>query len=241
MRVMYGTNELYNGTLPVDKGKFVGGTLRTQEGTYTGIARSGFVIALDPSTITEKNAFIKVFLYAVNIGSQSRSPIIANNYYSIEDFNVTIENRWSELDAAPNENGENIAKATDSSSWVDRGWSEDVNVDMEMTIAVDRSSSKISQQFGSGVILSNDVDAENPHTLYDGKTSERALCDRMAAHFSTSKKILEATVRMPPQNWSYGPLQPWQSHAPDSIGTWAVLSQTIDWQEDTIEGMFFER
>lgn len=110
-----------------------------------------------------------------------------------------------------------------------------------MTTSPDFTSRKISAQFGSGIVLANDVMAENPHVLYSSKSAEKALKDRLIAHYADSKKMLEASVVMPPTFYSYGPLQPWQTHSPNSQGSWAVLAQTIDWRDDVITGKFFER
>ena len=119
------------------------------------------------------------------------------------------------------------------------GWTEDYDVTCEMTTAPDFTSRKISAQFGKGIVLANDVMTENPHVLYSSKSAELALKDRLIAHYSDSKKKLEATVGM--RSTDYGPLEPWQTHSPASNGSWAVMAQSIDWRDDVIKGTFFER
>ena len=236
LQVIYGLQTLYNGWLRVFEGQFLGGSISTPAGTVTGVARKGFVVQL-PDNITEHSDFIKFIISATPItGYYDQGIVEADKYFSIEGFNVTVENAWNMVTPEPNEDDENVAKAD-----TDNGWLEDLDIDIPLTIAVDRSSWKVSDQFGKGIILANNVRDENPHTLYDNKTPEEALKDRLVAHFSDSKKMLEASVVMPPTNNSYGPLQPWQTHSPDAQGSWAVLAQTIDWRDDVITGKFFER
>lgn len=231
MKVYYGTDLLYEGYLRYYDGKFSGGSIANQEGTF-GIDKQGYVIQLNNSSITERNAQLMVQIYAINY-SNIAGGMEADKYYSIEDFNVSIENRWSELDAPMNESEENK-----ESEDIANGWTEDYEVDCELTTAPDLTSRKISAQFGKGIVLANDVMTENPHVLYSNKSAELALKDRLVAHYSDSKKKLEATVGMLSD---YGPLEPWQTHSPASNGSWAVLAQAIDWRDDIIDGKFFER
>ena len=225
--VSYGLDVVYSGLLRFFEGKFSGGTISNQYGSFA-FERRGFVIQLDNNTITERNAQLTVSIFAFSGG------IDPDDYYSIEDFNVSIENRWTELDAPMNEREENS-----ESEDTNHGWVEDLNVDIEMTTAPDLTSRKISAQFGEGIVLANDVMEENPHVLYNNKSSELALKERFINHYSDSKKLLEAKVGMIPNN--FGPLEPWQTHSPDNVGNWCVLSQTINWRDELVEGMFFER
>lgn len=234
MKVSYGTDLIYQGYLRYYEGKFSGGNIANHEGTFS-VDQKGFVIQLDNSLITERNATLRVQIYAINYSSIAGG-VEADKYYSIEGFNVTVENRWSELDAPMNEREENVEKED-----TEHGWVEDLDVEIPMTTAPDFTSRKISAQFGSGIVLANNVMEENPHVLYSSKSAELALKDRLVAHYSDSKKMLEASVVMPPTNYSYGPLQPWQTHSPNAQGSWAVLAQTIDWRDDVITGKFFER
>lgn len=227
MKAGYGVDVLYSGYLRFYEGKFSGGTISNQYGSMA-FDRRGFVIQLDNSQITERNAQLRVVIYAIAGGLE------ADMYYSIEDINVTIENRWTEIDAPMNESEENK-----SSEDTNHGWTEDYDVTCELTTAPDLTSRKLSAQFGKGVVLANDVMTENPHVLYSSKSAELALKDRLVAHYSDSKKKLEATVGM--RSTDYGPLEPWQTHSPASNGSWAVLSQSIDWRDDVIQGKFFER
>lgn len=236
MKVYYGTDQFYEGYLRFYNGKFSGGTISNQNGTF-GVDSRGFVVQIDNSLVTERNAQLVIAIYAVSYPNIAGG-IEANMYYSIEDLNVTIENRWSELDAPMNEREENK-----QSEDTNHGWTEDYDVTCELTTAPDLASRKISAQFGKGIVLANDVMTENPHVLYSSKSAELALKDRLIAHFSDSKKKLEATVGM--LSNSYGPLEPWQTHSPTmngtSHGSWAVMAQSIDWRDDVIKGTFFER
>lgn len=232
--VQYGTDTIYNGWMTVDDGQILGGYLRTQDGEVMGMDQGGFVIPF-PSDMTEHNDFLVFGISATNTPGHyyNNGKVQADKFYSIEGFKVTLENKWDELTPPLNEDEENTATADTGNGWV-----EDIDVEIPMTIAVDRSSLKMSDQFGKGIILANDVDDENPHVLYNNKTPEEALKDRFVDHYSNSKKMLKASVQIPA---TYGPLQPWQTHSPDSQGSWALLAQTIDWRDDVITGKFFER
>lgn len=231
MKVYWGINQVYEGYLRAYDGSFNGGTIANQYGSY-GVAQKGFVVQLDNSLITDKNAAIIIAIYAINYQNISGG-VEADMYYSIENFNVTIENRWSELDAEMNENEQN-----ESEGDTNHGWSDDYDVTCEMTTSPDFASRKLSAQFGKGIVLANDVMTENPHVLYSNKSADLALKDRLIAHYADSKKKLQATVGM---LTAYGPLEPWQTHSPASHGNWAVLSQSIRWRDDTIQGQFYER
>ena len=226
--------------------------VRVKDGKINGVQnRTGVVANLDggylfPFIDKEGNLSLEIMIPPRSGDEEFNTAycnLDADNYYCITDLSFELTDNSEEplQDEVPDTNIEQER--------IGNGCIESIETSLnfttrriETTPATSRTRfpSLVWAQFGSGIIMSNNV-AYIPSTLYSSKTPEEALKDRLVAHFSTSKKILEATVRMPPQNWSYGPLQPWQSHSPDSIGTWAVLSQTIDWQEDTIEGMFFER
>jgi hypothetical protein len=229
--VRFGTDTIYSGQLRFFEGKFSGGYIANQYGSFA-FERKGFVIQLNNNQITERSAQLTIGIYAYYDGLIDG--LEDDDYYAIEDFNVSIENRWTELDAPMNEREQNSA-----SEDTQHGWVEDMDVDIQMTTAPDFTSRKISAQFGEGIILANDVMDENPHVLYDNKSSELALKDRLISHYADSKKMLEAKVGMVENE--FGPLQPWQTHSPDYVGNWCVLSQTIDWRDEIIEGMFFER
>jgi hypothetical protein len=237
--VVHVSNLSYTQFVRVTNGKFDGTSSQTTVANLAG----GFMFPFIEAEGAMSLEIIVPSRTAGDIFNMEDCNLKANYYYSITDFSFELTDEYN----FPKQN--EIPDTNIEQEKISNGCIESIETSLnfttrrtETTPATSRTRfpSLVWAQFGSGIIMSNNV-LSIPSTLYNSKTPEEALKDRLVAHFSTSKKILEATVRMPPQNWSYGPLQPWQSHSPDSIGTWAVLSQTIDWQEDTIEGMFFER
>jgi hypothetical protein len=224
--------------------------VRVKDGKINGVQnRTGVVANLDggylfPFIEKEGNLSLEIMIPPRSTDEEFNTDycnLDADNYYCITDlsFELTDDSEEPLQDEVPNTNIEQEK--------INNGCIDSIETTLnfttrriETTPATSRTRfpSLVWAQFGSGIIMSNNV-ASTPTTLYDSKTPEEALKDRLVAYFSISKKMLEAKVGMVENE--FGPLQPWQTHSPDYVGNWCVLSQTIDWRDEIIEGMFFER
>lgn len=90
-----------------------------------------------------------------------------------------------------------------------------------------------TQQYGYGVVLSDTMALVT--NLYDGKTPEAALADRMSAYHSVSRKMITAQV------YSYASqADPTRPLLPGSGSPMACLSQTVYWRDDTVNATLYE-
>ena len=144
-----------------------------------------------------------------------------NYYYSIS--NVSLEYTylwtrylWEDEDA-------NIERRSIGSGYTD---SEDVTLNL---------TTQRGQQFGNAIILSSDTYSVVSE-LYDSKTPEDALADRMEAHYQQSRQMLKAQLK-----GTGTMLTPWLLHAPETgAAGYALLAQSIDWRFDQITATLFE-
>lgn len=90
-----------------------------------------------------------------------------------------------------------------------------------------------AQQYGYGVVLSDTLATVS--TLYDSKTPEAALADRMRDYYSVGRKMLKAQVT------AYAAqADPTRPMMPGSGNAMACLAQTVYWRDDLIEATLFE-
>lgn len=142
-----------------------------------------------------------------------------NRYYSLENITVEYIRPWTRHLEEPD--SENVYMAD-----IEGGWEEKLEVTNKLT-------TQRTDQIGDGIILDDDM--EPVQYLYNNKTPERALVERMQAHYTTAKKML--TVQLEGDGEL---LSPMHLHAPGSGDGMVCLAQSVDWRNDQITAYLFE-
>lgn len=142
-----------------------------------------------------------------------------NHYYSLENITVEYIRPWTRHLEEPDP--ENVYMVD-----IEGGWEEKLEITNKLT-------TQRTDQIGDGIILDDDM--EPVQYLYNNKTPERALVERMQAHYSTSKKML--TVQLASDGEL---LSPMHLHAPGSGDGMVCLAQSINWRDDQITAYLFE-
>jgi len=90
-------------------------------------------------------------------------------------------------------------------------------------------------QYGTGIVMTDNLMDDPPQNLYDSKTPEQALADRMSAYFSASRQLIRASY------FSNKLLLPWNKYTLDSSAyQLMVMAQTMDWRKEVVTGYFYE-
>ena len=142
-----------------------------------------------------------------------------HRYYSLENLTVEYIRPWTRHLNEPD--SENVYMVD-----IGGGWEEKLEITNKLT-------TQRTDQIGDGIILDDDM--EPVQYLYNNKTPERALVERMQAHYSTSKKML--TVQLASDGEL---LSPMHLHAPGSGDGMVCLAQSINWRDDQITAYLFE-
>ena len=142
-----------------------------------------------------------------------------DHYYSLENLTVEYIRPWTRHLNEPD--SENVYMVD-----IGGGWEEKLEITNKLT-------TQRTDQIGDGIILDDDM--EPVQYLYNNKTPERALVERMQAHYSTSKKML--TVQLASDGEL---LSPMHLHAPGSGDGMVCLAQSINWRDDQITAYLFE-
>ena len=140
-------------------------------------------------------------------------------YYSLENLTVEYIRPWTRHLNEPD--SENVYMVD-----IGGGWEEKLEITNKLT-------TQRTDQIGDGIILDDDM--EPVQYLYNNKTPERALAERMQAHYSTAKKML--TVQLASDGEL---LSPMHLHAPGSGDGMVCLAQSINWRDDQITAYLFE-
>ena len=145
-----------------------------------------------------------------------------NYYYSISNISLEYAYDWTRY--LWEDEDANIERRDIGNGYTD---SEDVTLNL---------TTRRGQQFGNGIILSSDTTYSVVSELYDSKTPEDALADRMEAHYQQSRQMLKAQLK-----GAGTMLTPWLLHAPETgAAGYALLAQSIDWRFDQITATLFE-
>ena len=142
-----------------------------------------------------------------------------NRYYSLENITVEYIRPWTSHLNEPDT--ENVYMVD-----IEGGWEEDLEINNKLT-------TWHTNQIGDGIILDDDM--EPVQYLYSNKTPERALVERMQAHYSTTKQML--TVQLASDGEL---LSPMHLHSPGSGDGMVCLAQSVDWRNDQITAYLFE-
>lgn len=140
-------------------------------------------------------------------------------YYSIENPTISYIDPWTHYLWE--------AKATNiETRSIGNGYTESLEVNNKFT-------TYRSQQFGYGVVLDDNLGIVS--TLYDSKTPEAALADRLQAYYGVSRKKLKVQVAA-----NAAQANPANLMLPGSGTGMACLAQTVYWRDDLIEATLFE-
>ena len=143
-------------------------------------------------------------------------------YYALS--NITLEYAYDWTRYLWEDEDANIERRSIESGYTD---SEDVTLNL---------TTQRGRQFGYGIILSSDANYSIVSTLYNSKTPEDALADRMEAHYQQSRQMLKAQLK-----GTGTMLTPWLLHAPyTGANGHTMLAQSIDWRFDQITATLFE-
>ena len=142
-----------------------------------------------------------------------------NKYYSLENLTVEYIRPWTRHLNEPDT--ENVYMVD-----IEGGWEEKLEITNKLT-------TWHTDQIGDGIILDDDM--EPVQYLYNNKTPERALVERMQAHYSTAKKML--TVQLASDGELLSPMHLHSSGSGDGM---VCLAQSVDWRNDQITAYLFE-
>lgn len=144
-------------------------------------------------------------------------------YYSISEIsfsyaeNWTIKQEWEKKDN------------NKESSTISGGFEDEYDVDFRLTTFR-------TGQFGWGIIQGkNHMTDKVPTVLYNNKTPEKALLDRLKTYYSVSRRQVVLELNM-----DGSPLIPINRYYISGAGTFACLSQELDWANDTVKARMCE-
>lgn len=213
MKVTVGGTSLYDGIVAIREGNLAW----SYRGAGVGLSGDGFNIGCP-----QWSGDIKVeFKVPDPLGLDMWEDKDFGYYYSIDEFSIEYVVDWTK-NLISEEKKENQAKRDISSGFTE-------NYVRECGLTTYRQG-----QFGKGIVLGADTLATPPLTLYDGKTAEEALRDRLVNAYSSSRERLSVTVR------SSGNLLSacgkYRMHAGGD--EYICVSQDVDWRSDEIRGRF---
>ena len=142
-----------------------------------------------------------------------------NRYYSLENITVEYIQPWTRHLNEPDT--ENVYYLD-----IEGGWEDDLEVSNKLT-------TQRTDQIGDGIILDADLDVVQ--YLYNSQTPERALAERLYAHYQTSKKLITAQLAS-----TGSMLSPLDLHVPGTGDGMVCLSQSVNWRDDQITAYLFE-
>lgn len=137
-------------------------------------------------------------------------------YYSISDISFTYAENWTVKQEWEQKN------SNKESVMINGGFEDEYNVDFRLT-------TYRTGQFGYGIIMGKNHNTDNvPTTLYNSKTPEKALLDRLSSYYSESRRQVVVELEVDGKM-----LEPMDKHYISGAGSFMCLSQSIDWVNDT--------
>ena len=137
-------------------------------------------------------------------------------YYAISDLSLKFADDWR-FRSKWQEKTENKETQT-----IEGGYDDEYNVDFKLT-------TYRKGEFGWGIIMGRGGNDAVPTVLYSNKTPEKALVDRLAAYYGQSRRQVVMDLKVDGQM-----LYPFNKHYVQNAGTFACLSQSVDWANDTV-------
>lgn len=160
----------------------------------------------------------------------------ADYYYSIEDFQLSYTDEYW----VPEDNV--VPKTNVEREMIGNGFQDDLATEFDLSTRrreTDAPSPRskyprlVWAQYGTGIILgANGVGV--PDVLYDSKTPERALVERMKKYYGRSRQKLNVTVH------GTSMLDPWMLHSVGTSGPYACISQSVDWRNEQINVSLYD-
>lgn len=137
-------------------------------------------------------------------------------YYAISDLSLKFADMW--------ENRLKWKEKTENTQTVsiEGGFDDEYNVGFKLT-------TYRRGEFGWGIIMGRGGNDAVPTVLYSNKTPEKALVDRLAAYYGQSRRQVVMDLKVDGQM-----LYPFNKHYVQNAGTFACLSQSVDWANDTV-------
>lgn len=161
----------------------------------------------------------------------------ADYYYSIEDFRLEYtDDYW-----VPQEN--KVPKVNMEKEMIGEGFQEDLETGFGLSTRrteTDTPSPRskyprlVWAQYGTGLILANGSTGGVPSELYDSKTPERALVERLKKYYGRSRQRLNVTVH------GTSMLDPWMLHSVGTSGPYACISQSVNWRDEQINVSLYD-
>lgn len=140
-------------------------------------------------------------------------------WYSISNIKVSLSNSWTR-------HLEDVEDVNIEERIIESGFVDELSQENAFT-------TYRTDQMGYGIILDSSLNLIS--TLYDNKTPEDALADRMATHYNESKKKLRVQLE------GVGHLFPPSSRVLPGSGTvMTCLSQSMNWRDDLNEVTLYE-
>lgn len=210
-------------------------TVTVKDGVFSNSTRIGGVndaeeaFVLSPIT----NSGMMSIMFNVAYGPNS---YLRSYYFSIEDLELKYSMpMWTpSYVKVP---GENVEK-----EMIGNGFQEDLETGFGLTTKRTELNNPDARvpfptlswaQYGTGIILgANEVGT--PGTLYDSKTPERALVERMKKYYGRSRQKLNVTVR------GTSMLDPWMLHSVGTSGPYACISQSVNWRDEQINVSLYD-
>lgn len=146
-----------------------------------------------------------------------------NWYFYLSEVTLSLSEDWTQKQkwTEKDENTETVS--------IGGGYEDEYHVDFSVT-------TYRTAQFGWGIIMGANAKTDAvPTTLYNGKTPEKALADRVAAYYGESRKQLVVEMKVDGQA-----LMPVNRHSIDGNGEYVCVSQSVDWVNDVCRGRMCE-
>ena len=203
-----GTNTLYDGYAQIQSGKLYATTAVAMVNSPDGLG----------VLMQRYSGQISLEIKVPSVGDYWESGDY-DYYYAITNLSISYIDPWTQYLWEPV--SENVEVRT-----ITGGYTETKEQTNKLT-------TYRAQQYGYGVVLSPTM--AKISTLYDNKTPEAALADRMQAYHSVSRKKL--SVQLYAYAMQHDPMHPL---LPGSGQGMACLSQTVYWRDDMAEVTLYE-